>query len=50
MLRPASARAALLATPDAEARAAEAEGENEPVAPEPETAEAVLAACAESLA
>ena len=49
MLWPTSARALLLATPIVPAFAAEAEGENAPVAPEPETVEAVLAACADSL-
>lgn len=49
MLRPDSAHAPLLITPDTEARALEAVGENEPLAPEPETADTVLAACAEPL-
>ena len=50
ILRPASARALLLATPETEALASDTEGENEAMAPEPETVEAVLAACAEPLA
>ena len=49
ILRPASARALLLATPETEALASDTEGENEAMAPEPETVEAVLAACAEPL-
>jgi len=40
----------LLATPETEALAPNTEGENEAMAPEPETVEAVLAACAEPLA
>lgn len=47
MLRPDSARAPLLNTPEATARVAEAEGENDPLAPEPETAVVRLEACAE---
>ncbi|MFM1555287.1 MAG: hypothetical protein ACKJR1_02245 [Limisphaerales bacterium] len=40
----------MLATPETEALASDTEGENEAMAPEPETVEAVLAACAEPLA
>jgi hypothetical protein len=47
MLRPASARAPLLATPEAEALAPDTDGENERLVPEPETDEAELEACAE---
>lgn len=47
MLRPDSARAPLLNTPEAAARVAESEGENDPLAPEPETAATKLEACAE---
>ena len=47
ILRPASARAPLLATPAAEALAAETDGENEALVPEPETDEVALEACAE---
>ena len=49
ILRPASARALLLATPETEALAPDIEGENKAMVPEPETVEAVLAACAEPL-
>jgi hypothetical protein len=47
MLRPASARAPLLATPEVEALAPETDGENERPVPEPETDAAELEACAE---
>ena len=50
MLRPASARAPLLITPEAAARDPETDGENEPLVPEPETVEAVLAPRAEPVA
>ena len=50
ILRPASARALLLTTPETEALAPDTEGENEAMVLEPETVEAVLAACAEPLA
>ena len=50
MPRPASARAPLLITPDAAARDPETDGENEPLVPEPETVEEVLAPLAEPLA
>ena len=49
MLRPDSARAPLLNTPEAAARVAESEGENDPLAPEPETAATKLEACAETV-
>lgn len=39
----------MLATPETEALAPDTEGENEAVGPEPETVEAVLAACADRL-
>ena len=48
MLRPASARAPLLITPEAAARDPETDGEKEPLAPDPETEAEVLAACAEA--
>lgn len=47
ILRPASARALLLATPAVEALAPETDGENEALVPEPEIGEAELEACAE---
>jgi hypothetical protein len=47
MLRPASARAALLITPEVEARVLVLDGENEPLAPVPDIADAELPACAE---
>ncbi len=50
MLRPDSARAPLLITPDAEARTLEEDGEKDPLAPEPETDATALAACAEPVA
>ena len=52
MTRPASARAPLAITPDAAARVPdpETDGENEPLVPEPETVEEVLAPRAEPLA
>ena len=49
MLRPASARAPLLITPEAAARDPETEGEKEPLEPDPETDAEVLAACAEEV-
>ena len=49
MLRPASARAPLLITPEAAARDPETDGEKEPLAPDPETEAEVLAACAEAV-
>ena len=47
MLRPASARAPLLITPEVEARVLVLDGENEPLAPVPDIADAELPACAE---
>jgi hypothetical protein len=47
MLRPASARAPLLITPEAAARDPETEGEKEPLEPDPETDAEGLAACTE---
>jgi len=47
MLRPASERAPLLATPEVEALDPETDGKNERLVPEPETDEAELEACAE---
>ena len=47
ILRPASARASLLATPAVEALALETDGENEAPVPDPETDEAELEASAE---
>ena len=49
ILRPASARALLLAKPETEALTPDIEGENKAMVLEPETVEAVLAACAEPL-
>ena len=48
MLRPASARAPLLITPEAAARDPETDGEKEPLAPDPETEAEVLALLAEA--
>ena len=48
MLRPASARAPLLITPEAAARDPETEGEKEPLEPDPETEAEVLALLAEA--
>ena len=50
MPRPASARAPLAITPVAAARDPDTDGENEPLVPEPETVEEVLAPLAEPLA
>jgi len=50
MLRPASARAPLLITPVPDALVPETDGEKVPLPPEPETAPAVLDACAEPVA
>ena len=47
ILRPASERAPLLATPEVDAPVPETDGENEALVPEPETDEAELDACAE---
>ena len=50
MLRPASERAPLLITPVPDAPVPETDGERVPLPPEPETAPAVLDACAEPVA
>ena len=50
IMRPASARAPLAITPVAAARDPDTDGENEPLVPEPETVEEVLAPRAEPLA
>jgi len=47
--RPASARAPLLLTPDTDARDPDTEGENEPLAPDPDTAADSLRALADAL-